>query len=163
VKTVTFIRHGNANNTVLGFKDFDRTLSNVGIEEATKVAAKIFAMQIPIDIFICSAAKRTMQTCEIFARHYNYSFDNILSNEELYNADYKDVLLLLQALPNEVNSIALIGHNPTMSECATILRNDNTMVDMPTAGCISFEYETENWKDLLMSASKVVQFSTPKI
>jgi phosphohistidine phosphatase len=162
VKTVTFIRHGNANNTVLGFKDFDRTLSNVGIEEATKVAAKIFAMQIPIDIFICSAAKRTMQTCEIFARQYNYSFDNILSNKELYNADYKDVLLLLQALPNEVNSIALIGHNPTMSECATLLNAEHKLIDMPTAGCISIEYETENWENFMAAKNKILHFSAPK-
>jgi phosphohistidine phosphatase len=162
VKTITLMRHGHANNKQLGSTDFERTLSHRGIEEATNIADKIFGLQISVDIFICSAAERTQQTCKILAERYQYPAENILSFKELYSAGYEEVLLLLQGLPNEINNIALIGHNPTMSECATLLNAEHKLIDMPTAGCISIEYETENWENFMAAKNKILHFSAPK-
>jgi phosphohistidine phosphatase len=125
-----------------------------GREEATKMAGKIWGMQIPADLFICSAAARTTETCNIFATQYGYALDNIISDKVLYNAEPETVLLVLQALPDEIRSVVLVGHNPAIGNCASLMHPNMGYVEMPTCGVISAVYDTNSWSNFMGATEK---------
>jgi phosphohistidine phosphatase len=162
MKTVTLVRHGNAKNNLLGEMDFDRTLTIKGREEATKMAGKIWGMQIPIDLFICSAAARTTETCELFANQYGYSLENIIADKILYNASPETIFLVLQALPDEVNSVVLVGHNPAIGNCASLMHPNMGHVEMPTCAVISVAYDTASWSNFMgVAEKKLLYYGVP--
>jgi phosphohistidine phosphatase len=161
MKTITFIRHGNASSSSFLVKDFERSLTEKGIAEAEKMSEVVLQLQIPVQLFICSAARRTLQTCEIFANSYNYESSNIIREQLLYNANAKQVYGYIESIPDEVSHIAIVGHNPTMSECASMLCQPPSFVDMPTCGVFSLSIETTSWNSFLECERKLVYLGKP--
>ena len=111
------IRHAKA-ETIPGITDFDRALTSEGIEEIKKLALKL-AQQISLDdnsVVISSAAKRTLQTTQIVLDALKEPSFAIQEEPSIYECTYKHLLSVINKVPDTVDKIILIGHNPTLSD-----------------------------------------------
>lgn len=121
-KKIMLLRHAEASNATFSIKDFTRSLSHSGQQQASSIGQKIQPLVTSSISVACSTAVRTRQTLDAL------NIDNIFDvhyYESLYNGDLTDYLEVIAEASNF--PLLLIGHNPVISELATILRRPDDM------------------------------------
>jgi phosphohistidine phosphatase len=86
--------------------------------------------------------------------------------DELYGASETDLLGRLQRVPDAVESVMLIGHNPAMQELALSLaaggdRRGDVESKFPT-GALATLTVPDDWDELRAGSAELVAFVTPK-
>jgi phosphohistidine phosphatase len=71
------------------------------------------------------------------------------------------MLVKLKALPGQVNSVMLFGHNPAMTEFANALCGIN-IYNIPTCGIVAIEFAVKDWMSVEYGKGKLVFFDYPK-
>ncbi|MDQ1584766.1 MAG: phosphohistidine phosphatase [Actinomycetota bacterium] len=92
--------------------DHDRRLADRGREQAAEMGRWMAAHGGPVDLVWCSSALRARQTWDEVAT----ALPDVREPEFLraiYLAGAKDLLALLTKVPEGVESLLVIGHNPT--------------------------------------------------
>lgn len=114
-KQLLLIRHGKA-SWQPQFKDFDRPLTSVGEAQSRCIADWLTQSALLPDCWLVSAAQRTVQTAEILRLRLGQqgTVQNVSGSLYLAQANY--LLTTLQQVPESANCIALVGHNPGISE-----------------------------------------------
>ncbi len=159
-KTLYILRHAKSSWKYENVLDIDRPLKNRGIRNAYEMADKI-KKKVKPDLIITSPANRAIHSAIIYARILEYPLNKILINESLY-ADYLEVLLnLIGKTEDSVNSLMVIGHNPTFNELANYFLK-KPLDNIPTAGIVSLTFETDKWKNVSKENLKEKFFDYPK-
>ncbi|NUM32492.1 MAG: histidine phosphatase family protein [Bacteroidetes bacterium] len=154
MKKLLLIRHANAVDSFTK-SDFERELSEKGKNEIKAVCSKLKNCDFFPDIILVSSAKRTLQTAKILAKNLSWDSIEILKNEDLYNSEFKNILKALNNTPNEINNLAIIAHNPAITEVVNILNNSN-FSNLPTSTIAYFEFNAEKWS--LIEFKNLVSF-----
>lgn len=111
---IYLLRHADATPAAPGQRDFDRALSDKGFAQAELVADRAADKGYRPDLLISSTALRTRQTTEAFRRALN-SGAEIRYVDALYSGPESTYLEILAA-QGDFESIALVGHNPFISQ-----------------------------------------------
>lgn len=160
MKTVHIVRHSKAVGHDLGIPDFERKLEKRGSKDAKNVAARLKKRLGRPQKIVTSPALRALETARQFARQLGLKKKDIVEEQELYEADGKKVLELVNDLSDDLDSIVIVGHNPAFENFAhSLLKGfDNTL---PTSAVVSVELATESWKDVKAGAGKLLAFDHP--
>ncbi|MEY2854189.1 MAG: hypothetical protein RL030_1321, partial [Pseudomonadota bacterium] len=119
-------------------RDFDRSLTPRGEEEAATTAHAILAAGLAPTRILASSARRTRQTAEILAHVFGLPSERLLLVDALYNAKPAalEAELLRVARPGTIS--ALVAHNPGISDLARTLGGDTHRAPFPPAGWAGF-------------------------
>jgi len=131
------LRHAQAGWAEPGERDFDRRLTEEGKAEAALIGKSAAENDYRPEFVISSAATRCRETTRIFL----HSFGGAIAAsylDEMYNAQAETYLNLALAR-DEVSSLMLVGHNPTMEAVAEALLGRDILEaslphGFPTAG-----------------------------
>ena len=125
------IRHGHSDQlsfnqmTQAKLTDHDRPLSHRGDSDIRKVGAWLRAeLTTPIEHALISDARRTHDTWRILHTALiscGKIPESIHISHDLYLASLDQLESTLSTLPNTVNHVILIGHNPGLSELVSSL------------------------------------------
>jgi len=120
------IRHGHAENRLLWDKpDMERPLTKKGVLRAEKAFSKYFKNYDKPELIISSAAMRAFQTADVL---HSICGVEIMARECLNpgadTQDFEEVIAEFSYL----NSIAIIGHEPDMSEFISDYLSDGEMI-----------------------------------
>ena len=121
MKKLLLVRHASATETERGGKDSDRELSAKGYQDATRLGHHL--REQAIDLMLVSTARRAHSTAEILAEQMHYG-GRIVHSDELYQASVRSVLSLINQQAEEVNSLVIVGHNPTLTYLAEYLTGE---------------------------------------
>lgn len=160
MKTLWIVRHAKAEAIDWAKKDYDRKLKNSGKEDAAKVAEKIKKSKLPLDVIVCSSARRTYETALVFAKIFGVEDALIIPHDSLYNAEHFSYQSIVSELDNKYNNVAIIGHNPGITDFAN-KQAVATIDDMPTSAAIGVSYNTEDWQLAASSEKKFLGFYSP--
>ena len=72
MKKLYILRHTQKANEAQSQDDYDRELSEEGINDAKSIAKNFAMKNLPIDLIVASPARRTKITAEIFAEALKY-------------------------------------------------------------------------------------------
>lgn len=146
-KILHLVRHGKALQDYRSIDDIDRPLIEKGILNNIAVATRLFGKYGQPDRIISSPAARALHTAHIFARMMNYAPENVGVIKELYSDGEKTVWDILSEMPEDIDSLMFVGHNPDMTYLAgTFLRS---LTDsLPTSGVASIRFEAAQWRDI---------------
>lgn len=161
MKQLILIRH--AKSVHFGYDDdFHRDLADRGIEDADKISLKLKSMNVVPDLVISSPATRTMNTAAIFCRNLNYEIRHIRQAPDLYEGlSTQEFVDLLQDLPDEVDTVFVFGHNPTVYYLVyNLVKYFNS--DMPTCSTVGLEFNVSKWADVSARGGHVAFQFTPK-
>lgn len=122
------MRHADAEPGHPGQRDVQRRLTSAGRDRAVAQAPVITA-HAP-QLVLCSAATRATETLS----HLDVGAAAVLVEPELYGASATAVLLRLTQVPDDVGSVLLIGHMPTVGEIAVALLADPATGGSPSDG-----------------------------
>tara|TARA_Y100000994_G_scaffold69943_1_gene57149 strand:+ start:46 stop:540 length:495 start_codon:yes stop_codon:yes gene_type:complete len=150
------IRHAEASYSAPVATDFDRPLTETGIQDAQTMGAMLLSKNNNIDLILSSAANRTLSTARIISEIIGYK-GNIIDKQTMYNASKKEILDIISKLNNTINSICIIGHNPTFHTLVEYLTNQHITHFFPcTIAKINFDIHTWHQFTQNQSQSKTI-------
>jgi phosphohistidine phosphatase len=166
VKRLYLLRHAKSSWKDPSLADHDRPLAGRGRRAAKQIAEHLRRSGIQPELVICSSSRRTRETLE---RIRSVLGDETVRIErEVYAAGEQGLLERLRRLPDEVDSVMLIGHNPGLQNLAfSLARSEDAAVDrlaqkFPTGALATFEIEEESWRSLQPGTAKLVDYVTPR-
>lgn len=146
MKTVSFVRHAKASSDAKYQRDFDREINERGIEKTNFLTQIIKHKQIESELIICSPAIRTRQTANQIIQMLNWNKTQIIFDELLYSGNYQNYLNALYSIDDQISSVMIVGHNPSISEAAYELCRQIEM--MRTSQICHLEFETSKWSEI---------------
>jgi phosphohistidine phosphatase len=115
-KIVHLVRHGKAaSDYVSHVNDADRTLTEKGIINSIASAEKFISQYPTPELLISSHAARALHTAHIFARATGYPHEKVQVNSELYANGEKEIYSILAHLPDDIERVMIVGHNPDLT------------------------------------------------
>ena len=156
MKKLLLIRHAKAAHTH-GITDFERPLKESGIEDATMMAQRLHENDIIPQLIISSPALRTLTTANIFSEHF--AIHAVETDEHIYEASEGALLQIIDKFPEERDFIALVGHNPGMSEILNYLTGESK--DIPTCGVAFINFEVDKWKEVSLNNGNLLYYDEP--
>jgi phosphohistidine phosphatase len=159
--TLTLIRHAKSFWDDSEINDFDRPLSKRGYRDAPKMAWALAKMGCRPARILTSPSKRTLQTLDCFIQTGTFSADKIQTVASIYEAGSGDLLDLLASQNSQTNSLALVGHNPGLTDLVRILSGVN-VINLPTCGIVTLRSTSDSWSDIRDINFKLLLLLTPK-
>ena len=157
---LTLIRHANAEWKDASIEDFERPLNKRGLGEADALGKLLLENELVPDLLLTSAAKRTQQTSEILAKLLALPIRRVKMAEQLYLARAEVILTLAQSTGPKVHHLAIVGHNPGISELARSLAPPDAGIgEMSTASACTLTFIFDSWADLVAPAARAVQYT----
>ena len=156
MKSLLLIRHAKSSWDNPQQNDFDRTLNARGLKDAPAMAKKLVDRQIQIDAFISSPAVRARQTCELFMQAFGKDKAGIQLLSQLYLPEPFVFTAAIEALPDNMNTVAIFSHNNGITEFANQL-TETKIDNMPTCCIFAVKIETTDWSRFT-NAKKTVWF-----
>lgn len=147
MKRIYLLRHGKSARDG-DVEDFDRPLKDRGIQASYDIGRFLRKTESVPDRIVSSTANRAKTTAEIVAEECGYK-GSPHWEPDLYDGGDEAYLKALAALPDEVESAMLVGHNPDLEEvCSRLCADGHLAVRLPTAALACIEASVTNWRDL---------------
>jgi phosphohistidine phosphatase len=143
-KRLSLIRHADAEQDA-DVRDFERPLSRKGRGEAEEMARRYQERGLVPELILVSAAVRTRETAETFARVLGVATRLLQAEDSLYLADGDHILTSIRAVGPRVGHLMVIGHNPGISAAAISLAPEAVSADLPTCGTLTMRVSCANW------------------
>ena len=146
MKSVIFIRHGKS-SWDYEVADTDRPLKERGITDAQLIGRALKSEGIMVDRAYSSPANRALHTAMLVLRQTKFSLQYFRVVPELYDFSGEGVLQFLKSRNNSLNTILIFGHNYAFTTLVNTL-GDTYIDNVPTAGMVHIQFETDNWAAL---------------
>jgi phosphohistidine phosphatase len=137
-RKLILLRHSKA-ESYGSVQDFARELTPSGRKKAGSAAKQILKKGLTPQLIVSSGAKRALQTAQIVAQSLGLDTDSILVDDEIYHMRGVDFLPLVNALPDSLQTVLIVGHNPAISEAAY-----NFSADLEANHALSLGLSTAN-------------------
>ncbi|GHV06166.1 phosphoglycerate mutase [Campylobacterota bacterium] len=154
MKKIVFVRHAKSDHH-FGLEDIDRPLSPQGKRDAATMAGVLKTRGVVPQRIISSGSLRTLTTVQIFIKELDI-FDCLVVDNRLYMGDSSKYLSVIHEIDNDCDTVAIVGHNPVISEVCELLSGASVGTLSPCAICaITF---AANGFDLITPSSGSLEF-----
>lgn len=162
MKRLIIVRHAKTEQG--GYShDYERELTERGIDDAGKIAVDLFKRKIMPDYILSSPATRAITTAKVYAATLNFPEKKIIEKEGLYfDFTTQDFIEMLHEVPDEYQTVFVFGHNPFMYFMAGNL-SKNFHGEMPTCSTVVIDFEIGSWKEVEPRQGKVFLHLYPKL
>ena len=162
MKTLYIARHAKSDWSTGAGSDFDRPLNERGRRDAPKMGTFLRENGAIPELILTSPAVRALTTARFLADVPGAAQIPLAVVNSLYMTDAPDTLEIIGKVKNSVQSLMIVGHNPTQ----TILTNylTDAMIDnVPTCGVVVIEFPlAASWEEISGSAGNMKHFFYPK-
>ena len=164
VRSVYVLRHAKS-SWETGLPDHDRPLAPRGRRAAKAIASHLRQEGIEPSLVLCSTARRARETLERIEPALGAA--DVRIERELYGASAGALLERLRAVPDEVDSVMLIGHNPGLQLLALELAASGAELreleaKYPTGALLTLAFGGPRWAVLEPGAAELVGFVRPR-
>jgi phosphohistidine phosphatase SixA len=116
-RQLVLIRHAKADE---GGIDRERPLADRGVAEAPAIGRWLAQRRIAPDRVVVSPARRARQTWELAADELGPTAEPVL-DDRVYRNTVEDLLEIVRETPDDVTTLAIVGHNPGIQNLAVTL------------------------------------------
>lgn len=164
--TLYLLRHAKSSWSDPALPDEERPLAPRGRRDAKRVCEHLERLGIEPALVLCSTARRTRQTLELLQPALD-AVTPVLIEAELYGATAHELLERLRAVPDDIASVLLIGHNPGLQDLALLLASAGAELSrleakFPTAALATLSLPTATWSKLSEADAVLDAFVVPK-
>ena len=146
MKSLILIRHAKS-SWDFPQQDIDRPIETRGKSDATLVASACVPFLPETYSIYCSVARRTYETCLIFAKVFGFPEEDIIFSENLYTFDSHKLEMIVRSFPDTDDNVILFGHNEAITNFVN--KFGNVFIDnVPTSGLISLQFNTNEWHEI---------------
>lgn len=145
MKTLLILRHAKSSWKNEELADHDRPLNKRGKRDAPRMGKLLREQQLTPELIIASTAKRTRKTAAEVARACHYE-GVIQLTGELYLAPASAYLEVLRGVPDHIQCVMVVGHNPGAEELLALLTG--YAIPLPTAALAQVQLDLDRWNQL---------------
>lgn len=161
MKTLYLLRHAKSSWEFEDLSDHDRPLNNRGRHDAPLMGRELASHEITLDLIVTSSAVRALTTASLVAKELEYDTENIVINEAIYEAGKEELLTIIRQMPDTVNNLMLVGHNPDITELANFLSPEH-IANLPTAAVVGLRFNCLTWSGISPENAVLVLYDFPK-
>ncbi len=159
MKTVLLIRHGKSSWKDNTQRDYDRPLNKRGLKDAPLMFKALKKRNLlPSWVWSSSANRAISTTTLLFGDLEGISIND---KKELYLAEPERYIKLLKKTPKEADIVALVGHNPGITELSRAWTGES-ISNVPTLGIVGISFDCKKWKEL-PKKGELLFFEYPKL
>jgi phosphohistidine phosphatase len=147
------VRHAKSDWTH-DVSDEQRPLNARGQREAPLVGPWIAEHVGDLDLVICSTAVRARETLARSGLTGEVRYD-----PRLYGATPRELMSVVEEVPEDVGAVALVGHNPGLSDLVGVLTGE--AVELKTSAVAVVRWEG-GWPDVWGRGADLVSHATPR-
>ena len=169
MKIILLLRHAKSAWSQPGLDDHERPLNKRGERAAEAMAEHIVHNAPRPDLILCSTAVRTRQTLAPLVHRLANPAPPIALEKGLYLATEGELLGRLRAVPEDVRTLLLIGHNEGIGELASALAGDGDPAMLahlhekfPTGALATLRLGEAPWQDLAPGQGELLAFVRPR-
>ncbi len=144
MKLLTLVRHAKSSWQDQNISDHERTLNPRGLHDAPLMASRIADRVALPDHILCSSAKRTQQTCEIFNTTWQQEPAEVAIEDSLYLSSTATLQSLIESTSVEVKHLMVIAHNPGLEQLGMVL-HPSAPNRLPTCAVLHFELDQADY------------------
>ncbi len=145
MKTVLILRHAKSSWSKPGLADIDRPLNKRGKRDAPRMGAFLHEQDLVPDLILSSPARRARKTAQAVSENSSYDGE-IEIVPDFYPGDPETFILTLMSIPDQVNSVMIVAHNPGLEELLYELAGESAR--MPTSALAQVSLPVKSWHDL---------------
>lgn len=160
IKKLSIIRHAKSIADLSG-PDRHRALNKRGQSDAKLIGKFLSSQGVEFDQVYCSTAVRARQTFAKINELLKLPDDKIHFEDTLYLASLPVLLSFIQNLPNTHAQIALVGHNPGLTELCNALCGCD-LANLPTCGVFTVQFSTD-WQAVGAATGEHQKLVTPRM
>lgn len=161
MKQLLIVRHAKSSWDNPGLEDYQRPLLERGKKKTRYIVDYLLKQQIQPDLIISSHATRALNTAKIIAHALFISDEKIIISKNLYHGDSESLFNQFYDMKDEVNSLMLVGHNPTLTYFSNYFL-DKKIDNLPTSGVVCIEFKTDSWAQIETAKRKTRFVISPK-
>lgn len=161
MKTLILTRHAKSSWKDAGLSDHDRPLNERGRGDAPRMAAHLAANYPVPQHIVSSTALRAATTARSLAERLACPAENLAYLPRLYLADPATLLAVARELPDELDTVMLVGHNPGMTEFLNALTGAG-IENLPTCGVARVGFEVASWRDMAPGVGRLLSLDVPR-
>jgi len=162
------LRHAKASLASPGMRDFDRTLSGRGMEDARHVAAIMREQGYVPQVIACSPSVRTRMTLDGVRVAFGDNKPETVFDPSLYHGGSEEYLAAMGGFDGATSGM-IIGHNPYCEIVASTLcgGGDTHSVKIlkqkfPTGALAVFDMDLDAWGEVKPGCADLADFIIPK-
>jgi phosphohistidine phosphatase len=168
MKRLTLLRHAKSSWDDPNLDDFNRPLNERGWKASRRIGRELKHRGTRFDLVIASTAARVRETIDGVQEHYDFEAP-IQFEPRMYGATDRELLALVQALPEAVHAPLFVGHNPGLERLLLELTRDDQGAlrrrvagKFPTGALAAVELPAHRWDDLAPGSGTIVELILPK-
>lgn len=163
--TLFVLRHAKSSSAEEGQPDRDRPLAERGRRAAGVMAGHLGDARIAPDVVLCSVAARAQETLSLVGAGFP-SPPEVRLDDRLYGGDATEVMELLRGLSPAIESVMVIGHNPTLQDLVVTLAAEGELRDQAAhtypSGALATLAIDGPWDELGPGRASLAAFVKPK-
>ncbi len=160
-KKLFLVRHAKTEEGSIEKRDFDRVLTNRGLQDATRLGKYYNSKGIKPDQIISSDAARAFATAELMASQMGYELSRIHINHEIYEASVRTLFQLVSSLKDEWDSVMIVGHNPPINYLSEYLTGAD-IGHTRTGSCATIKFDTDSWAEVSQNSGTLEEYVVAK-
>jgi phosphohistidine phosphatase len=145
MKTLLIMRHAKSSWKEKNLKDRKRPLSKRGKRNAPQMGELIKEKELVPQVILASDALRSHQTAELLSGTSGFQGE-VKYIDDLYMAEADEYLSALRKVPDELERVMVIGHNPGLESLLPLLTG--RVESLPTAAIAHLVLPIDHWKEL---------------
>ena len=158
MKSLLLLRHARPSPNSPTGRDFDRTLTDVGREEARRVGQFLRQKEIEPEAIISSPAARASETADLVCEAAGLS-PQTRFDARIYEASLEELLQIASEAEDGVETLLLVGHNPGLAELIARLTGESAAMSPATLAHI--ELDIDAWDKVHHAAGRLAFVAPP--
>lgn len=144
MKTLLLMRHAKSSWKHPELPDFERGLAKRGKKDAPLMGGLLKDKELVPQMILCSTAVRSRQTAEAVVETSGFKGE-LAFQEGLYLAEPEAYLAAVRALPDELERVLVIGHNPGLE--GLLQQMTGQIEALPTSTIAYLSLPVQRWAE----------------
>lgn len=159
-RTLVVVRHAKS-DWHTGVPDDQRPLAPRGRRDAPVIGtwlAEHVSTTGAVDLVVCSTATRARQTWALAGAGLE-PVPAVRHEPRVYAASHRDLMSVVDELPDDAGTVALVGHNPGLSELVEIVTGERAELKTSAVAVLRW---TGTWAQVWARRASLVVLATPR-
>lgn len=172
MKQLFLLRHAKSAWDDPSLGDHDRPLAPRGVKASHKMGEYMKSHGLLPDMVLCSTARRAAETLTNVMTELESVQPNrppIEHDRAFYLCGWQAWMERIRNVPDEINKLLIVGHNPDMHNLALMLCREGPEEQMshlashyPTGALCQVETDSARWADISAENSRLLEFVLPR-
>ncbi len=158
---IWLVRHAKSSWADPGQADFDRPLNGRGHRDGPKMSEWLSRQSDPASWIWSSDARRALATADFVRAGFDLQANDVHEAHELYLARPETMLDVLKNTPPDIDSVAMVAHNPGTTDLLNALTGEGVTDNVPTFGVARLA-AAGAWSDLRFGCCTLELYTAPK-